>query len=207
MRKLWGRANSSNVMKVVWLLEELGLPYQRIDAGGPFGRTKDADYLAMNPNSLVPTLDEDGFILWESHAILRYLAAGHADGTALWPADLRARANIDRWMDWLQTTLGPAMTPVFQGLIRTAPEQRNTAAIEAGLAASGQAWALLDAQLQRHDHVAGPEFTLADIPAGVHVHRWFAFDAAKPELPALRAWYDRLLARPAYRAHCSAPLT
>ena len=206
MRKLWGRANSSNVMKVIWLLEELGLPYQRIDVGGPFGRTKDADYVAMNPNSLIPTLDEDGFFLWESHAILRYLAAQN-DALALWPAELRARANIDRWMDWLQTTLGPAMTPVFQGLIRTAPEQRNIGDIEAALATAGQAWALLDAQLQRHDYVAGAEFSLADIPSGVHVHRWFAFPLAKPELPALRAWYDRLLARPAYRAHCSGPLT
>jgi glutathione S-transferase len=125
MRKVWGRKNSSNVMKVLWLLEELSLPYDRIDVGGPFGRTKDADYVAMNPNSIIPTLEEEnGFTLWESNVILRYLASCHADGSPLWPKDLQARANIDRWMDWQQTILGPPATVVFQGLVRTPPDQR-----------------------------------------------------------------------------------
>ena len=207
MRKLWGRPNSSNVMKVVWLLEELGLPYERIDAGGAFGRTKDADYLAMNPNSLVPTLEEDGFVLWESHAILRYLASQHADGTSLWPADKRARANIDRWMDWQHTALTAAQTVVFQGLVRTPAEQRDTGAIETALVTAARAWTLLDRHLEHHEFVAGPNFTLADIPCGVHVHRWFSFMVTRPELPALRGWYDRLLQRPAYREHCAQPMS
>ena len=207
MRKLWGRANSSNVMKVLWLLEELQLPYERIDAGGAFGRTKDPDYLAMNPTSLVPTLEEDGFILWESHAILRYLAGRHAEGTALWPAEPQARANVDRWMDWQQTTLNRPQSIVFWNLVRTPPEQRDHAATEAAMLEAGRAWALLDAQLQRHDYIAGPEFSLADIPSGVNVHRWFSFSVARPELPALRAWYDRLLQRPAYRSYCATPMT
>ena len=208
MRTLWGRKNSSNVMKVIWLLEELSLPYRRIDVGGPFGRTKDADYVAMNPNSVVPTLEEeDGFTLWESNVILRYLASKHADGTALWPQELQARANVDRWMDWLHTTLGPPASVVFQGLIRTAPEQRNTQAIEAAIVQAGRAYALLDAQLAKHDYIAGSHFTLADIPIAVHAHRWFELPIMRPDLPHLRAWYERLLQRPAYREHCAAPLT
>lgn len=208
MRKLWGRKNSSNVMKVIWLLEELALPYERIDVGGPFGRTKDPDYLAMNPNSVVPTLEEEnGFTLWESNVILRYLASTHADGTVLWPADLQARANVDRWMDWQQTTLGPPASTVFQGLVRTPPEKRNMAAIEHGKAVLGDAYALLDSQLAKHDYIAGSEFTIADIPCGVHVHRWFSLDMVRPDLSHLRAWYDRLLARPPYREHCAAPMT
>ncbi len=208
MRKLWGRKNSSNVMKVIWLLEELSTPYERIDVGGPFGRTHDADYLEMNPNSVVPTLEEaNGFTLWESNAILRYLAATHAAGSPIWPDDAQARANIDRWMDWQQTTHNVPGSIVFQGLVRTAPEQRNTGAIEAAMIKLGHAWTLLDAQLGRHAHVAGPDFTLADIPLGVHVHRWFSFTVMRPELPHLRAWYDRLLQRPAYRTHCALPMT
>ncbi len=208
MRRLWGRKNSSNVMKVIWLLEELRLPYERIDVGGPFGRTTDPDYLAMNPNSVVPTLEEaNGFTLWESNVILRYLASAHAGGAPIWPDALEARANIDRWMDWQQTILGPPATVVFQGLVRTAPEQRDLHAIEAGMVKLGQAYALLDGQLGRHEYIAGSDFTLADIPVGVHAHRWFSFAMMRPELPHLRAWYDRLLQRPAYRDHCSAPMT
>ena len=208
MRKLWGRKNSSNVMKVLWLMEELQLAYERIDIGGPFGRTHDADYVAMNPNSVVPTLEEeDGFVLWESNTILRYIASSHAEGTAVWPDDLQARANIDRWMDWQQTTLGPPSTTLFQGLIRTAPEARDATAIEAATARLSQVYALADAQLARHDYLAGANFTLADIPVGVHVHRWFAMPVMRPELPHLRNWYDRLLQRPAYCMHCSASLT
>ena len=207
MRIIWGRANSSNVMKVVWLLEELGLPYERIDVGGPFGRTRTPEYLAMNPNSAVPTLQEDEFTLWESNVILRYLTAANAPGHPMWPDDLRARANVDRWMDWQQTTLGPPQTVVFQGLVRTPPEQRNTGAIEAAVALAGAHWSMVDRQLAAHDHVAGPDFTLADIALGVHAHRWFSFTVPRPATPHLTAWYHRLLARPPYRIHCAMPMT
>lgn len=208
MRKVWGRRNSSNVMKVIWLLEELALPYEQIDVGGPFGRTADPDYVAMNPNSVIPTLEEaDGFTLWESNVILRYLAAVHAASTPLWPQAPQVRANIDRWMDWQQTILGPPATTVFQGLVRTAPEHRNMADIEAGMIKLGRAYTLLDAQIARHDYIAGPEFTLADIPVAVHAHRWFCFTMMRPELPHLRAWYERMLERPAFRKNCAAPMT
>ncbi len=207
MRQLLGRANSSNVMKAVWLMEELGLPYERTDVGGPFGGTATPEYRAVNPTGRIPTLVEDGWALWESNAILRYLCAANAPGGAMWPDDLRARAGIDRWMDWQQTTLGGPQTVVFQGLVRTPPEQRDGAAIAAAAAKLGGEWGLLDGVLGRAPHVAGTAFTLADIALGVHVHRWFAFDLARPDLPHLRAWYDRLLARPAYAAHVAQPMT
>ena len=208
MRKVWGRKTSSNVMKVIWLLEELSLPYDRIDVGGPFGGTSEPRYVAMNPNSVIPTLEEEnGFTLWESNVILRYLASLHSGGAAIWPDDVQARANIDRWMDWQQTTLNGPAAAVFQGLIRTAPEQRDMAAIEAAMIKLGHAYTLVDAQLGRHDYVAGAEFTLADIPIAVHAHRWFSFSLMRPDLPHLRAWYERMLQRPAYRDHCAAPMT
>ncbi len=204
MRRILGRANSSNVMKVIWLLEELHLPYTREDYGGPFQNTATPEYRALNPNGFVPTLVEDGFVLWESNAILRYLATG---APALWPTDPRARANIDRWMDWQQTTHNRPGSLVFQGLVRTPPAQRDPAAIATALAELAGVWSLLDQTLAAHPYVAGSAFTLADIPLGIHVHRWFAFPVDRPDLPHLRAWYDRLLARPAYAAHCAAPLS
>ena len=207
MRTIWGRANSSNVMKVIWLLEELRLPYERIDVGGPFGRTTEPFYLAMNPTSRVPTLQEGEFTLFESNVILRYLAEANAAGSAIWPAGPQARAAVDCWMDWQQTLMGPPQTVVFQGLIRTPAAQRDMAAIEAAKLQLGKAWAMLDTQIGAHDYIAGPDFTLADIANGVHVHRWFSFDFARPNLPHLRAWYDRLLARPAFKQHCAQPLT
>lgn len=207
MRRVWGRATSSNVMKVVWLLEELGLPYERIDVGGKFGRTDTPEYRAMNPTGLVPTLQEDDFTLWESNAILRYLCAAHAPASALWPQDLRRRAMIDRWMDWQQTGMNPPQTIVFWGLVRTPPEQRDNAAIEQAAVKAGKAWAILDAELARSPYVGGNELSLADIALGVHVHRWFFFPIAKPDAPHLKAWYDRLLERPAYRTHVAQPPT
>ena len=207
MRQILGRANSSNVMKPVWLLEELGLPYERLDYGGPFGRNHTPEYRAMNPTGGVPTLVEDGFVLWESNVILRYLCAAHAPGSAMWPDGIQARAGVDQWMDWQQTSLGPPQTVVFQGLVRTPPERRDGAAIAAATALLGERWSLLDARLAGRAFVAGPEFTLADIALGVHAHRWFSFDMQRPEQPHLRAWYERLLSRPAYAAHVAMPMT
>ncbi len=207
MRRVLGRANSSNVMKVVWLLEELGLPYRREDVGGAFGGTDTPEYRALNPNGVVPTLVEDEFVLWESNAVLRYLAAANAHGAAIWPDDVRARGSIDRWMDWQQTTLGPPMTVVFWGLIRTPPDKRDAAAIDAAARKLGTVYGILDGILSKQDYVAGPVFTLADIAIGVHAHRWFSFDLDRPSQPALRAWYDRLMARPPFARHVALPLS
>jgi glutathione S-transferase len=198
-RILWGRATSSNVMKVLWALGELNLPFERIDVGGSFGRTDTPEYRAMNPTGLVPTLQEDDFTLWESNAVCRYLCHAHAPHSTLWPQDPRARADIDRWMDAQQTVLNRPMGVVFWGLVRTPPDKRDPQALGQGVADAAKAWGLIGAGLTRHAYVAGPDFTLADIPWGVHAHRWFNLDFDRPEVPGLRAWYDRLCERPAYR--------
>ena len=207
MRRILGRANSSNVMKVVWLLEELGLEYRREDYGGAFGGTDTPEYRALNPNGLVPTLIEDAYVLWESNAVMRYLASAHAGDHPIWPPDVKARGSIDRWMDWQHTALGPPMGVVFWGLIRTAPELRDRAAIEAAAAKLETVYGILEAVLAKQDYVAGPEFTLADIAIGVQAHRWFSFDLERPAQPALRRWYERLLSRPAYARHVAGPLS
>ncbi len=205
MRTLLGRANSSNVMKVIWLLEEMGLPYDRLDVGGPFGGTDLPDYLAKNPNRVVPTLVEGDFALWESNVILRYIASTNA--TPAWPTDPHRRALVDQWMDWQQTTLNRPQSTVFQGLVRQTPAQRNQPAIDAAMEELRRHYGLLNTMLATRDYVAGDAFSLADVALGVHVHRWFSFAFERPEQPALRAWYERLLQRPAYAAHVAKPMT
>lgn len=198
-RIVWGRATSSNVMKVLWVLNELDLPYARIDVGGAFGKTDTADYRAMNPTGLVPTLQEGDFTLWESNAICRYLAR---DSAALWPTDPHARANVDRWMDAQQTTMNRPMATVFWGLVRTPADKRDMPAIQAAIEETAKYWRMVDAEVTKHPYIAGAGLTLADIPWGVHAHRWFNMDyhgLTRPDMPALRAWYDRLCQRPAYR--------
>ncbi len=205
-RILWGRATSSNVMKVIWLLEELNLPYDRIDVGGAFGKTDTPEYRAMNPTGLVPTLQEDTFTLWESNAILRYLCATYAPDGPLWPQQLHARANVDHWMDAQQTVLNRPMTTLFLGLVRTPPEKRDNAAIAQAIKDTARVWHMVSAQLAHHPYLAGDELTLADFPWGPFVHRWFNMEFDRPEVPHLRAWYDRLLERPAYKEHLAGPV-
>ena len=210
-RIVWGRATSSNVMKVLWGLGELNLPFERIDVGGAFGKTDTAEYRAMNPTGLVPTLQEGDFTLWESNAILRYIAQEHAANTELWPSDPHRRADIDRWMDAQQTVLNRPMSGVFWGLVRTPPEKRDLKAVEAAIAETARAWGMIEPRLNRFGYIAGAAFTLCDIPWGVHAHRWFGMDyqgLTQPEMPALRAWYDRLCQRPAYQqAVMATPIT
>jgi glutathione S-transferase len=206
-RIVWGRATSSNVMKVLWGLGELGLPFERIDVGGAFGKTDTAEYRAMNPTGLVPTLQEGDFSLWESNVILRYLAQVHAPDSVLWPADPGVRANVDRWMDAQQTMLNRPMSGVFWGLVRTPADQRDLKAVGAAIAETARAWRMIAEKLDRHAFIAGADFTLCDIPWGVHAHRWFGMDyqgLERPEIPSLRAWYDRLCQRTAYQQHVMA---
>jgi len=200
-RIVWGRATSSNVMKVLWGLGELNLPFERVDVGGSFGKTDTPEYLVMNPTRLVPTLQEDDFTLWESNVILRYLCHAYAPGSTLWPQDPHTRANVDRWMDAQQTQMNRPMGVVFWGLVRTPPDQQDPAAIAQGIADTAKAYGLIEPLLGRHAYIAGPDFTLADIPWGVHAHRWFNMKFERPPLPNLHAWYDRLCERPAYRQH------
>ena len=198
MLKLWGRLNSVNVKKPLWAIEELQLPYTRIDAGMAFGVNKTPEYLKMNPMGLVPVIDDHGFVLWESHAIVRYLARQHGLGT-LCPADARACADADRWMDWYATALWPHLQPVFWNLIRMAPEQRNLPLIEASTGKVVAAMAIANAHLAGRRYVIGDRFTMGDIPLGCAVMRWLNLPLSRPAHPHVEAYYERLLERPAYR--------
>jgi glutathione S-transferase len=205
MLRIWGRVNSVNVKKALWCVEELGLKYERIDAGMQFGVNKTLGYLAMNPTGLVPTLDDDGFTLWESHTIVRYLCARHSAGS-LWPTDLQARADAERWMDFA-FAFQSAMRAVFWGLIRTPPEKRDAKAIEDGVRKSIELAALLDKVLTDKPNVAGAAFTMGDIPIGCEVQRYMRVPIERPALPHLQAWFERLRARPAFTKHVDLPLT
>jgi len=199
MLKIWGRITSINVQKVVWTAGELGLPFERIDVGGSYGGVDTAEYARMNPNRLVPTIDDDGFILWESNAIVRYLASRHGAGR-IWPGDLRTRADADRWMDWQATSFGPLMRDAFVGLIRTPPEQRNAERIDTAAAHSNRLGLILEDWLAGRQWLTGEDFTVADIAVGAQVHRWFGLPLDRPDTPRVQAWYDKLRARPAAQA-------
>ncbi|HEY9447442.1 MAG TPA: glutathione S-transferase N-terminal domain-containing protein [Burkholderiales bacterium] len=206
MLKIWGRKNSINVQKVLWCCGELGLPYERVDAGMQFGVNDTPEYKAKNPNGLVPTIEDDGFVLWESHAILRYLARRHGMG-ALWPADARAAADADRWMEWYSTTLWPAMRPVFWNLVRTAPEKRNAAEVAENHKKLVNCFGIVNQELAHKIYLAGPAFSMGDIPLGVAAFRWYNLPIERPALPHLDRWYAHLGGRPAFREHCMAPLS
>ena len=206
MLKVWGRVNSINVQKVLWALAELAVPYERVDAGLAFGVVGDPFYVKMNPNSRVPTIDDDGFVLWESNAIVRYLAGKHGAGS-LCPSDPKVRADSDRWMDWAANHVGPSITPVFWGLIRTPPDQRNMAQIEAEAEKLGQMFAVLEHSLGDKDYVAGSDFTMGDIVVGVYVYRWNALAVKRPSLPRVEAYYERLKQRPPFQQHIMRPLS
>lgn len=197
MLKIWGRTSSVNVRKVLWCCAELGLDFERLDAGLQYGVVDTPAYRKLNPNGLVPAIEEDGFVLWESHAIVRYLAARHGAGT-LWPNDLRVRAGADRWMDWASDSFGSAFRPVFWNLVRTAPEKRDPKAIEAGTKKCAELAGIVDAALAGRAYIAGSEFTMGDIPLGCHLHLWLNMPLERPAHVHLAAWHRRLLERPAF---------
>ncbi len=206
MLKIWGRTNSINVQKVLWTCAELGLPYERIDAGMQFGVNNTPEFRNMNPNGLVPLINDNGFVLWESHAIVRYLARKHGLGT-LCPQDVQVAADADRWMEWYSTTLWNHMKPVFWILIRTPPEKRNMAEVEDNRKKLVSYLAMADAHLAKHEHFAGAAFTMADIPHAVLAHRWFNVPIERPPMPHYERWFRAVSQRPGFQQHCAAPLT
>jgi glutathione S-transferase len=199
MLKIWGRNTSSNVQKVIWALGEMKVPFERIDVGGAFGKTKETAYLAMNPNSLVPTLEEeDGFTLWESNSICRYLAAKHQNRT-LEPADLRTRALAQKWMDWQLSVMAPAITPVFWQMIRTPADKRDMAAVAASKEKTIAAAKIMDEQLSKTQYLAGNDFSYGDIPVGIMIYRYMQLIPERPATPHLDRWYAAISSRPAFK--------
>lgn len=196
MLKILGRRNSGNTQKVLWCCDELGLAYEREDVGRGFGRNDEPAYLAMNPNGRVPTIVDDGFVLWESNVIVRYLCAKHGMGT-LCPADLRERIDMERWMDWQQTTLRPRFHALFDALHATPPV--GHAVLENLNKPLDEAWKILDAQLAKHPYVHGDNLTMADIPFCYIVNRWYRLPIERRDFTHVKAWFDRLCGRPAFR--------
>lgn len=205
MLKIWGRKNSSNVRKALWCAEELGLEYEAIDAGGAFGVVDTPQYRALNPNGRVPMIQDDDFVLWESNTIVRYLCAKHA--SALYPSDLQARANAEKWMDWTTATLAEPFKAVFWGVVRTPAEKQNWDSINAGRHACIDALATVDKALAEQPYLSGGTFGMGDIPLGCFIYAWFEMPIERPSMPHLEAWYQRLQQRPAYRKAVMTALT
>jgi glutathione S-transferase len=205
MLKIWGNADSINVQKVLWCCEEIGLAYERIDAGRHYGVVNTAEFRRLNPNGLVPTIDDDGFVVWESGSVLRYLAAKHASGS-LWPEEARARADVDRWIDWSNSTLWPAMVPIFRAFLRTPEHERDDNLVEAARRETLDAMHILDAQLEGRAFVGGERFTMGDIALGCAVWRWMTLPIERDDLPQVQRWFDALSKREAYRKVVMLPL-
>ena len=202
--KLWGRTNSSNVQKVAWLLAELGLPYEQINVGGKYGGLDTPAFLALNPFAKIPALQHGDTAIRESHTILRYLAATFAttpELAVLWPATPAQQAQIDAWLDWTLASLQPAFVDLFVSFYRTPPAQHNLPQIEQALTRLNAHFSALDQQLAQRAFMAADTLTLADFGAGTVLHRYFTLDIQRPDLPHVSAWYQRLLARPAYATH------
>jgi glutathione S-transferase len=205
MLKIWGRLTSVNVQKVMLAVRELALPHTFTQAGGPFGVVDTPEFAKLNPNRTVPVIDDGGFVLWESNAIVRYLASRYGVGT-LWPEDACLRADADRWMDWQTTEWQGAMGPAFLGLVRTPEDKRDKAAIEKSVKRSNARALILDQALQGREFIAGRHLTMGDIALVCSAHRWLALPIDRPDTPTLAAWYRRVMMRPAPQGVLTLPL-
>ena len=203
MIKVWGRPDGSNVIKAMWCIGELGIEYERIDWGGKFGGNDDPAYRAKNPNGRLPTIEEeDGWCVWESGAVIRYLSAKYSQGD-LYPEDLRARADADRWMDWSSLNMAGFNGVYLDYFFRLPAEQRDIKKVEEAVKKSIPWYDILDKQLEGRDYICGDKLTIGDIPAGALTHRWMTWtpEGLRPSHPNVEAWYARLCERPAYREH------
>ncbi|CNH57617.1 glutathione S-transferase [Yersinia mollaretii] len=198
MLTVWGRNNSTNVKKVLWCLEELALGYERIDVGGQYGKLNEPLYRAMNPNGLIPCLQDEDFILWESNTIVRYLAAQYGE-SRLYLADARQRAEAEKWMDWVTSSVVEPFKAVFIGLVRTPPEQQDKERIAQGIEQLNRLMAIADSALAQQAYLSGDKFGIGDIPLGCLAYAWFNLSITRPELPHLQRWYQSLTQRAAFQ--------
>ena len=205
MLKLWGRNNSSNVKKVMWACAELGVPYERIDAGLHFGITTTDEFREKNPNGMIPVIEDDGFVLWESNAIVRYLCAKHPVAP-FYPADLQTRASADRWMDWQCTTISPPLGTAFRHLVRSPQADWDMKMICTNIPRVADLWKIADRQLGKTKWLAGEDFTLGDVPLAILAYTWFELPLERAglaqvrvPLPHLDRWYGQLNAMKNFR--------
>jgi glutathione S-transferase len=205
---IWGRANSVNVQKVLWCLHELDLAYDRIDAGMAFGKNKEAPYLAMNPNGRVPTLVDGDYVLWESHSVMRYLTMSYRPDSSIYPQAPKLRAGVDRWLDWVLSTVQPADRPVFWALVRTPVEKRDMVRIQKDVDDEAVVWRIAEERLATQRFFEGDTFTLADIAIGAFARRWLGIEGVtKPKLPHLDRWFAEISKRPGFQQYLSKPMT
>lgn len=202
--RIWGRRSAFNVQKVLWMLGELELAHEHVDAGGAAGGLNSAEFLAKNPNGRIPVLQDGDLVIWESHAILRYLAAKYGHG-GLWPDDVAERSHADRWMDWSQSGLQVAFMDLFWGFYRTPEDDRDAAFVERASLRCDRLFEVLDRHLETNLYLGGDSFTMADIPAGTILFRYYEMDVPRGILPCVEAWYGRLQQRPAFREHIMVP--
>ncbi len=206
MLKVWGRSNSNNVKKVLWCAAEAAIAYERIDVGGAYGGLDRPEFAALNPNQQIPVIEDGDLVLWESNAIVRYIAARYAPGM-LYADDPARRALADRWMDWTSLAFLPPFTTLFQGLVRTPPAQRDMEAIQEAITRAARLLMIADDQLARQPWLSGGIMGMGDIPLGTLIHAWFTLPIDRPDLPNLARWYDTLLTRPAYERTVAQPLS
>ena len=205
---IWGRSNSVNVMKALWCLAELDIPYERIDAGMEHGKNNEAEYLAMNPNARVPTLVDGDYVLWESNSVMRYLCMAYGKGTPIYPQDPKSRAAVDRWLDWTLSTVQPVDRPVFWALVRTPKEKQDMAQIRKDVEAEALVWAIADRQLSTRRYLEGDQFTIADIAIGLFVRRWLGVTGIdRPSFPNMERWYAEIASRPSFAKQLAVALT
>ena len=206
MLKVWGRRNSINVQKVMWVVAELGLEVDHIDAGMDFGVVTEPWFGDINPNRRVPAIDDEGLILWESNVIIRYLASKHSLGSMM-PSTIEERAQVEMWMDWQQTTLMPSLGPLFLGLIRTLAQDRDLDVMGSAAREVETGLRVLDAHFEGKTFIMGDVFTVADIALGCVAYRWYALDIEHADLPSFNTWYERLMERPGFATNVMMPLT
>ncbi len=207
MLKVLGRPNSINVQKVMWLIGELGLEHERLNIGGAFGGNDQPDYLSKNPNGRIPTLEDGDAVIWESNAIVRYVAEKYGPETDWHPSSVEQRGQANMWMDWYLTTLHPPMTKIFWELIRTPEPERDKPGFDKAVEDASKFWTILDRHLASRSYVLGNTPSMGDIPVGCSSYRWLNMEFDRPSLPSIKAYHERLRARPAYQQHVMLPLT